>query len=104
MLQPACLYLVDRRVAFNVVADQDLAKRGMKRFNVFCEVFTVFEVKLFLPTLFSRAAGDVTRRTRRARSKCQTARPPVFRPSTFQPCMYSRNKAIVDDALCGRDF
>src|SRR5262249_44568988 len=54
---------VQAPVSLRVVAHQNLAEGRPEGFDVLSEVFTVLEIELILPTLFSGASGDETLRS-----------------------------------------
>src|SRR3989442_12919490 len=62
-MQAHCLALIEGLFALRVVADEDLAKSRVERFDMRREVLAVLKVEFFLPALFGR--------TRRRETVCR---------------------------------
>ena len=61
-LQTRRLAPIEFGIAFRVVAHQNFAESRVKGFDVFAEVFAVFEIKLVLSAFLGRARSRVSLR------------------------------------------
>ena len=81
-LQPRGLALVQRAVAFGVVAHQDLAEGRIEGLDVAGEILAVLEIELVLPALLGRAGRDdspaAAASRRMAAPNCSSTRMPAF--------------------------
>ena len=105
LLQACCLSLVQRRVAFRVVANEDLAESRVKILNVSGEIGAELKVKFVVPAFLGRARGDET--IRRGVPQNGGAKLFVHENARLFPGHSGRNggfEAVVDHLFSCGDF